>query len=513
MAERVAIQTQGYTPTLAEQRAWVRLAQAHRLDAFGSHDELSQSQQIPQFVLEQARMFDAIIADRHRRWASREVYPQERIEGKSTMQYDGEFDIENYQRAFSIGNEEERERTLAELDDYTRKQLVTHLGERVNVLLSTIDYSITSEGQLFVPQLGKTAEQMVIDGRDHQVSLPDVREIDKPRMDAEIEEMCQIEVILCNPNTPVGSMITVISAPGGEELFVRQMPNGEEQGLRDSLFLHNFYDVFRLEEREVNGRTERFVRLYRYSSSLTYEEYLHKAIQLKRDYFASPEAGHTSLDAYFLSHIITLTQSDLEEPEDVHKFFHRDHAYMTRQDFEEVIMPGTSELIDRYIAVMHKLAMLPAAAIRSEQAHTFNVLLIEAENLREQLETMQKNISQVDSTTDLRHQLVVHAQTIITSYSLQDIFRLGKQENVKQGGGACPGEGGMRTDRSLISLSFVPQIAQNTSPFSVSSVAFDSDEYGSLHFTCTKGHPNTRPAHIKIPACTTCGEKFTDDCS
>ena len=475
MGERTAIQTQRYVPTVAEYAAWTSIAQSQRPNTFGAHDQLPRSPEIPQLVLEQAHMFDAIISDRHRRWASREVCVQESIKGRSTMQYDGEFDIENYQRVFAIQDQDAREKALARIDDYTRKQLVTHLGERVNVLLSTIDYSISSQGHLFVPSLGKTAEQMVIDGRDFQISLPDVRDIDKPRMDAEILEMQQVEAALCHPDTPVGTMITVISAPGGQEI------DG-----RDSMFLHNFYDVFRLEEREVDGHTEKYARLYRYSSSLTYEEYLHMALQLKRDYFADPEAQQTSLDAYFLAHVIGLTQSGLEEPEDVHKFFHRDHTYMTRQDFEEVIIPGTSNLIERYIAAMHKLATLPADAIRSEQAHTFNVLLIEAENLREQLQLLQKNNMQGSLVAEIRHQLVAQMQTVIAAYSLQDILRLGRQENVKQGGGACPGESGMRTgSNDLSALAQTPSIALNTSSFSTAMGGdVDVDLKGPRRFKC-----------------------------
>lgn len=503
MAERVTAQTQRYAPTAAEYTAWSSIAQVHKPDALGTHDQALKSSNIPQLVLEQAHMFDAIIANRHRRWASREICTQDIVEGRSIMQYDGEFDIENYQRVFTMQDAQERETALTQLDNYTRKQLVTHLGERVNVLLSTIDYAITPERQLYVPQLGKTAEQMVIDGRNHQLSLPDVREIDKPRMNAEILEMQQVETILCHPNTEVGTMVTVISAPGGQEI------DG-----RDSLFLHNFYDVFRLEEREVDGHIEKYVRLYRYSSSLSYEEYLHVAMQLKRDYFASAEAEYTSLDAYFLSHVVELAQSGLEEPEDVHKFFHRDHEFMTRQDFEEVIIPGTTELVERYITLMHKLALFSADDIRSEQAHTFNTLLIEADKLKDSLAVLQQNVLGQSNIAALRQQLVAQAQVVHVAYTASDIFRIGKQENVKQGGGVCPGESGMRTNGDLKSLSQSPQIALNTSPFtSLSSGGFDSDEFGSLHFECTKGHPNTRPYRIKIPACTTCGEKFTEDCS
>lgn len=504
MAERMTIQTQGYIPTPADHAAWTPIAQSHKPDAFGSHDQLPQVQLIPQFVQEQARMFDAVIAERYRRWASREICAQDIIEGRSTMQYDGEFDIGNYQGVFAIEDKQARERALAQLDDYTRRQLVAHLGERVNVLLSTIDYSITQQGQLYVPQLGKTAGQMVIDGRDHQFSLPDVREIDKPRMNAEIDEMRQVEALLCDLQTPVGTMITVISAPGREEKYIRQTHDGKKEATRDSMFLHNFYDVFRLEEREVEGRKERYVRLYRYSSSLTYEEYLHMAIQLKRDYFASAEAQQTSLDAYFLSHLLDLTDSGFEDPENVHKFFHRDHTYMARRDFEEVLIPGTSELVERYIAIMHKLATLPAEELRSEQAHTFNVLLIEADKLQESIVSIQN--ATLDNLQVVREQLVLKTQTTIASYTLKDILILGRQENVTQKAGDCPGKSGMNTGGGGIeSIATAKQafIALNTSPFSVGDQStLDSDLFGPREFHCPACKQiNRRPFNGYITLC------------
>lgn len=63
--------------------------------------------------------------------------------------------------------------------------------------------------------------------------------------------------------------------------------------------------------------------------------------------------------------------------------------------------------------------------------------------------------------------------------------------------GSCGSSGGNAISNSLSSIGGSETIA---------NIVFGDDEFGSLDFECSKGHPNTRPRGKLIPNCRTCGE-------
>lgn len=466
-----------------------------------SRPDYGRGEIIPSHIIQQARALDIVIGDRNRRM---QLSPHEQIQEDSSrrvmVQYDGNFDLTLYDEAYAIQDEQERQKRLEILDGYIRMQLRTHLGERLNVLLSSITYQIDSDGDMYEPTLGKVVA-MVHVGAEHQLHL-DVNEIDIPRLLADTPEMELIQQTLCNPDTPVGTMMIALSPPGG-----RNESTGQE-----SLFLHNFVDIFRLEE--IDGK--RIITLYRYASALTYEEDLHRLIQIKQDYFQQVKPGE-DLVAFFLRHPL-LTSGQFHDPEDVHRFFQSENQFMTTSIFEEVILPGCQELIERYICVLHAYGSRSRRLTHTQemvalQHATFNMLLIKVDELTNEWERLQAQ-KQDGSLSDLqfvRSQNALIARTVSEIAVLSDfeIIRDGRQENVQQKGGDCPGKSGMATasaDLSVLAREVV--IANNTSPFGGIN-GLEVDEYGSTHFTCTQGHPCTRPLHVKIPKCPTCEEPFT----
>lgn len=463
--------------------------------------EIGTQEMIPSHVLSSARALDRVIADRHRRM---QLSPGQQLEENPDqpimLQYDGNFDLQLYDQAYAIEDETLRQRRLETLDGYIRTQLRTHLGERLNVLLSSITYYIDADGEMYEPTLGKVVA-MVAQGANHQLEQG-ANEIDIPRLLADTPEMVAIQQALCDRETPIGTMMIALSPPGGQN----------QQSGQESQFLHNFVDIFRLEE--IDGK--RVIKLYRYASTLTYEEDLHRLVQIKQDYLQSAEEGE-DLVSFFLRHPLAVSDQ-FNDPEEVHRFFRSEDQFMTTAIFEGVILPGCRELIERYIHVLHayagrKLSDEQRESMVQLQHATFNMLLIKTDELVDQWEKLQQShargLLSAEQFAMSQDALIMQAVSQIALLSNHEIMRDGKQENVRQAAGDCPGKSGMATNPSDISsLAERPTIAMNTSPFN-NTAELESDEYGSTHFTCTKGHPNTRPLHAKISECTTCREPFT----
>lgn len=300
---------------------------------------------------------------------------------------------------------EERLRPIAEFPQYNidhdqkekdvqfiAKQLETHLRERFNVLVSTVEYGI-KDGHL----VRKGKEEPFLDsikrGRDIIQKLsPNPLDVD--RENAEVVGFEKIDSFLSNPATILGSKMLSIS------------PNGEE----GSKYQHNFYDIFTLKER--NG--ERYVELSRYSSALTPRDY---ARRLSYDTSNPPKAED------FLANPI---EGGIHiTPEEIHKSLHIDHAYMDPSDFDEI---WTSLFVQ---ACINKYQL-------NRDARSFNAVLNAADevwenkNRKDKGETYKDYLHYDPSHNDLRYL---------------------EEKEVRQAGGQCPGKSGADIDNSPFSVS------------------------------------------------------------
>lgn len=199
---------------------------------------------------------------------------------------------------------------------FISKQIETHLRERFNVLLSTVEYGIM-DGHLVREGTREPFINSIKRGRDI-IQIISQNVIDFNRENAEVTGFEKIDSLMSNPEVPLGSKALSISLRG-------------EKG---SKYGHNFYDIFTLKERD--GR--RYVELLRYSSALKAQDYIER-FGFDPDNFSKAED--------FLANPIFITDV-LITPEQIHKTLHKDHKYMTTSDFEE-IWNGVQPAVKNYL--------------------------------------------------------------------------------------------------------------------------------------------------------------------
>lgn len=197
---------------------------------------------------------------------------------------------------------------------FIAKQLETHLKERFNVLLSTVEYGIKN-GHLVRQGTEEPFIESIKRGRDI-IQKIDQRTVDIERENAEVTGFEKIDSFLSNPATPLGSKMLSISPEGGE----------------GSKYKHNFYDIFTLKE----AQGERYVELSRYSSGLTCEDYNNK---LGAKFKHPPQAHPIEFDVR-----VTAKQ--------IHRELHVGHEYMEPADFEKLWnSPRGQFYVEKYISL------------------------------------------------------------------------------------------------------------------------------------------------------------------
>lgn len=204
-----------------------------------------------------------------------------------------------------------------QLDAYTRRQLETHLGERFNVLLSKTRYEIR-QGQIFGENTGEPFMDMLVRGRDYRRLYGNP--VDFVREDAEVVGFGKIEKDLTSEDAEIGDMYLSISQPG-----IKDNAAG-----KSSIYRHNFYDIFTLQQ-DDRGR---FVQARRYSSALSGQETV-DALQNT----GVVDAAHESTAEYLLANPIKIKpkNNSFTTADNIHKFLHRDHEYVSEEDMADII--------------------------------------------------------------------------------------------------------------------------------------------------------------------------------
>ena len=192
----------------------------------------------------------------------------------------------------------------------------TFIGERLNVQLSQNKYEIKNNFIYGEDMDGPFIEVMKRGVGYRQKDGGDQR-IDKLREEAEVIGFLKIQEVLCNPGTSIGTMMLSVSP----------------KGKKDSLYQHNFYDIFTLKEEN----SKRFIEARRYSSILSNAEYKNKLSSLHY----VPDAVD---DAYFLNHPIKVDNVFFENADQIHSYLHRDHKVTELEQFQRIIR---SYLYDR----------------------------------------------------------------------------------------------------------------------------------------------------------------------
>lgn len=266
--------------------------------------------------------------------------------------YETSFDTKNYCELYQMQskNKKDYEERKISLNEFTKRQLETHIGERFNVLLSKTRYKIKN-GSIFTAHIEEPFMHVLVRGRDYRRKYGSP--VDWPREQAEVEGFEKIEQVLCNPSTEVSTMMLSISPPGNP----------------GSSYQHNFYDIFTLRE----DHSGRHIEARRYSSALNNWEYAQKV----RRFYPTP---FIPTDVYFLSAPIQISK-DVDcyiAPDDIHYDFHKDHSFLSEEKFQE-ILKVCGPLIISYINLLSENPF-----DESMQILIFNAILNKADQTRTQ---------------------------------------------------------------------------------------------------------------------------------
>lgn len=244
---------------------------------------------------------------------------------RQPMAYDVQFDLVARQQIALEQDSLLRQERLEQHQRYTRDQIITLIGEKYNVLQRVTRYNLI-DGELYGENMPEPAINSFRRGRDHKRAHGNP--IDYKREDAEVSGFGIVSARLADPNSPVGQTEFFASPPSG-------------------IYRHNCYDTG---TKKIDGSGREYIEFNRFSSALSYDEYRDFVRMLGLDAPDNPDS------AFFLGNPVTVKDSRFKTPEDIHKYLHREHDYMLREEFDPIIK-ATSPHIDFYVKNPSKFAL------------------------------------------------------------------------------------------------------------------------------------------------------------
>jgi hypothetical protein len=339
-------------------------------------------------------------------------------------------------RTYDISFDQNQAREIVDVEkfsSYLTMQMETHLGERFNVSLSRYDYDIQN-GLLYGKDMDEPFIKSLKRGKDFRLTHGSF--IDRKREEAEFVGFEKIQNLLTNPDTPIETMMLSISPQGGKE----------------SVYQHNFYDIFTLKDKDG----KRFVEVRRYASSLSVEEFSEKTKA-----FTSIEIDDSDPGASFLEQPIAI-QNTLT-PDDLHSYLQKEHDFMDEKEFER-IKKNCKMLIDTYTT-----SIVEQPDNDTLHKTLFNAILNKADDV---------------ATNNIEY--------LPAFPSLQDEVRSYAFAPVREVMTGCGSSGGYEVSQDKMN-----------SPFTVASYA--KDKYGERTFNCPScKKENVRPFNTLLPRCLHC---------
>lgn len=285
--------------------------------------------------------------------------------------------------------------------DFIMTQLETHLKERFNVLVSTIEYEI-EDGHLVRKGSKEPFINSIERGREVIQRLA-LNPLDLDRENAEVIGFGEkIDPFFSNPKTSLGSKMLSISL----------------RGEKSSKYQHNFYDIFTLRARDG----KRYVKMSRYSSALTAEDYV---FHLGLDSENPPSAAEFLANPILIDNIFITS-------EQIHQKLHKEHEYMKPSDFEAIW-----EVVQHSIFIQRYLS--------NRDAKSFNAILSFADHVWENNKKREKNQKYRDYIK------------YVPSYKEIRYF---EEKEVRQTSGGCPGKSGADINKSPFSVSEYGNLSQ-----------------------------------------------------
>lgn len=393
--------------------------------------------------------------------------------GSSVLTYEPALDREVYKelRKHRMLHTDAYQEVLRGLNSYTKFQVETFIGERLNVGLSKFRYDLDfadGVGILHGQGMDEPLLEMIARGRDTRGFVS--TDVDIPRQEAEVVQFQKIQEVMGNPQTEVGTTVISFSPPGQE----------------GSSYAHNFYDVFILKE---DSQKERYVEARRYASGLSAEQSLQKADTLK-DGYTQELTGDMPVDAFLISRPLVLDKDHefFNKPDDIHKFLQGDPKAMSYDDFQKKVLQDSifSEMVGQYLHVLEDdpgnkevlNRILNATMNRADEAAGLKEAIAPAIHGRR------------GGVRGAPLPIMVH----INNY--------GKQE-VRSASTGCGSSGGFGQESKYGSS----RMPGNMSPTKSSDVLSGEDKYGKRTFECPScGYTNVRPLNQLLPECQNPGE-------
>lgn len=339
-------------------------------------------------------------------------------------------------RTYDISFDQKKARENVDTEQfssYLAMQMETHLGERFNVSLSRYEYEI-QKGTLYGKDMDEPFIESLKRGRDFRLENGSL--IDRKREEAEVVGFEKIQNLLADPDTPLGTMMLSISPQGGEE----------------SVYQHNFYDIFALKDRDG----KRFIEVRRYASSLSIEEFSEKTRA-----FSPISIDKNDPAASFLEQPIAIANT--LTPDDLHLYLQKENDFMDEEEFMR-IKKSCKSIIEAYTA---SIVEQPTNDVLHKTL--FNAILNKADNVAS---------SKLDD--------------FVPNYSLQEEVGLYAFAPVREVMTGCGSSGGYEVSQDKMN-----------SPFTVSSYAID--KYGERTFNCPScKKENVRPYNTLLPRCLHC---------
>jgi hypothetical protein len=238
------------------------------------------------------------------------------------------------------------------LVSYNTDQMITNLGERFNVILSTYQYEI-KDGQLWGKDMDEPAINSFKRGRDYRREHGNP--VDFRREEAEVVNFGKIQSVMVDENTPEGTIMLSISP----------------QGLEGSTYKNRFMDIH---TKKIDKGRRIFVESQRVSSGLSIEETKEKA-----QAFADIKIDDSDPAASFLEQPIIIGKG--LTPEDIKFYFYREHDYMDEKTFD-VVKKSVAHLTTEYAESLVKNPL-----DRDYHRLLFNAILNKADEVAEMIKT------------------------------------------------------------------------------------------------------------------------------
>lgn len=231
--------------------------------------------------------------------------------------YDPDFDIQAFQDLSNLKVQlpfEEYKRREIQLHLRTLHNLETNLGERFNVQLSTIEFTIKN-GQLKSAEYDEPFIEIVKKGVDFRKI--NGNPTDHKRERAELKGFTKIQDALTQPHIIPNFKVISVS------------PRGQD----DSDYKLNFFDIYDVVDKNC-------ITMTRYASKMTYIELLQAAQQIDPIFETPTELT----DSFFLSSPIETMRSF----EDILEVFHPDLQSKSTEELEK-LLKACKPLFDLYI--------------------------------------------------------------------------------------------------------------------------------------------------------------------